>query len=463
MAFFADASSSSRRSPLLLLAVIFSTALAARLLFVWIAPYDSGDWVLYRNVAGNILHGCGVAVTIAEPPGCAPHFGGNQLPLYPALAAAIWWVFGESNLAIQIVQSFLAAVATCWLSWAVWRVTRSPMAMAVVGLLQAVSLVQAYWAGNLLTEMLAIASTQWVLAELLLSYGAGRLRALPVGIALAVATWVRLDGILMVVPAAAAAWYLHRRPSGIPAWPGIRAILLVTVIIALPCMAWALRNKAVGIYPFPQSTVLTDGTYGPTGYYAWAGTWVTTQDQRETMGFAARHYERIAVDPIAYRSPAERVEVEALLRRLREANGQPFPADIDAAFGRLARQHEAALTVTERRQRALQRAWSLTARWIWPWTSDVGDGRKGGSPTDYDRFFIVWGAVMAAVYGLVRRNRLIGFVSLIAAVFVLARTLFFLRLIGIEGRYLVEFAPFLETLLGLGIATGLARFTTRQV
>jgi hypothetical protein len=441
----------------MVLAIIFAVALSARLLFVRIAPYDSGDWVLYRNVAGNILHGCGVAVTIAEPPGCTPHFGGNQLPLYPALVATIWWIFGESNLAVQIVQSIFATVATCWLSWAVWRVTRSHMAMAAVGLLQAASLIQAYWAGNLLTEMLAIASTQWVLAEVLLSYAAHRLRALPVGVALAIAVWVRLDGILMIVPVGAAAWYLHRRSNGIPTWTGMRACLVVTLMVALPCMAWTVRNKAVGIYPFPRSTVLTDGTYGPTGYYAWAGSWITTQNQREQMSFAARHYERIKVDPAIYRSAAERADVEGLLRRLHEAQGQPFPVDIDTAFGRLAKQREATTTAAEHRHLAVQRAWALTARWIWPWTSNVGDGRGGGSPTDYDRFCVLWGAVAAALYGLYRRDRLIGFVSLITAAFVLVRTLFFLRLIGIEGRYLVEFAPFLETLSGLGIAMLLGR------
>lgn len=94
-----------------LLRLVFVLALALGAVFALAMPYDSSDWVLYRNVAGNILSGCGVAMTIPGVGACKPHFG-----------ALVWLLTGHSNVAILMVQSMLSAAATAYLAQAVHAV-----------------------------------------------------------------------------------------------------------------------------------------------------------------------------------------------------------------------------------------------------------------------------------------------------------------------------------------------------
>lgn len=444
MTFLGRGTTGLARGVPLLLCIVFAAALATRLAFVWVAPYAGGDWVLYSDVARNILAGCGVAVT--GPAGCVPHFGGNQLPLFPAFVAAVWYVTGPSDVAVRIAQSIIASLSSAWLAFAVLRLTRSRVAAYVAGAAQAFSLVQAYWAGSLLTETLALASTQWVLAELLLSLAAGRFRIVPVGLAMVAATWARMDGILLLVPVVIAAFAIDG------ARQGLRAVLLAGLIVGTPLAAWAVRNIAVGISPLPSNSTLPDGTSGPAGYLAWANTWVVTSKQHADTGFfGPSHYERIKIAPEAYHDAAERVEVEALLARLRTVSGQAFPPDVDAAFGRLAEQRRATQTLAQRAQRDVARAWSLMARWIWPWTRYAGDGREGNSPTDFYRFAVMVVCVLTGCIGAFTGPRAVRFVAGMTALYLMTRVAFFAIIAGIEFRYMVELAPFIESTAAIGL------------
>ena len=92
-------------------------------------PRASGDWPMYSMIADNLLRGCGIAVT-APDGGCLPHFGGNQLPLYLLVVAALCSVFGQSEDAVRIAQGLLAAAANAWLALAVLRVTEDSFVIA---------------------------------------------------------------------------------------------------------------------------------------------------------------------------------------------------------------------------------------------------------------------------------------------------------------------------------------------
>ena len=442
-----------------LLCTVFAAALAMRLSFALMVPFQSGDWPLYRDVARNILSGCGVAVT--GPAGCAPHFGGNQLPLFPAFVAVLWYVVGPSEMAVRIAQSIVASLSVAWLAYAVLASTRSHAAGYAAGGLLAFSVAQAFWAGGLQTETLALASTQWVLAELLLSFAAGRFRVGPVGIAMVAATWARLDGILLLVPVAAAAFAIGGTRKG------LRAAFLVALITGTPLAAWAVRNVGVGISPFPIYGVMPDGTAAPTGYVAWLNTWVATARQHADTGFfGPSHYERIKVDPEAYHDAAERAEVEALLARLRTVSGQPFPPDIDAAFSRLAGQRRAEQTFLERAQRDGTRAWALMKPWIWDQRPPTDNPLTGVALfvvvfMQVTRLAVVAGFALTAGIGAFSGPGVVRFLAGLSALYVVTRLVFFIGLAGIEYRYMIELAPFIESTAAVGVGLLLVRIHRR--
>ncbi|WP_294190380.1 glycosyltransferase family 39 protein [uncultured Sphingomonas sp.] len=433
-----------------LLAAIFALALIVRIGFALAMPYDSGDWVLYRNVAENIYRGCGVAVTIPGMGDCVPHFGGNQLPLFPAFAAAVWHLSGHSNVAILLTQSLLSAVSIAYLAHAIRRTFTRPAAL-LAGVLLACSPVGAIYAGNLETELLTLAATNWVLAELLLSVEAGRLRTLPLAVALTVAVWLRMDSVLLLAPVALVACAVAAPPRlrrAITSWS------VVTAIVAASCLAWSVRNVAVGLPALPRPWVKTDGTYWARGYTDWVTTWVVGQQERgDALYYDPRDTRHFRLPDTAYALPGERNEVARLIALTRKTPGTAIPPAADAGFARLARAREAALTPVDRLRRFAARTRALSARWFWPFAQGVGDGRDRVSVTDLYRFALTIAVLLAAAIGT-RRTRLFAATSMLYAV---ARVIFFAAGANTELRYLVELSPFFELTAALIAAELLAR------
>ena len=433
-----------------LLASVFAVALLVRVGFAVALPYDSGDWVLYRNVAQNILSGCGVAVTIPGVGDCVPHFGGNQLPLFPAFAALMWRLSGHSNLAILLAQCLLSAVSVAYVMHAVRRAF-TPAAALLAGVMLACSPVGAVYAGNLETELLALAATQWVIAELLLSLSAHRLRSIPLAAAMTVAVWLRMDSVLLLAPAALIAFAVASPPrlrSAMTSWS------VVTAIVAGSCLIWSVRNVAVGLPPLPRPWVKTDGTYWARGYTDWVTSWVVGQQERgDALYYDLRDTRHFRLPAYAYALPGERERVARLIAVTRSIPVTATPPAVDDGFERLALAREAALTPANRVRRFAARVRALSARWFWPFARDVGDGRDHVSVTDLYRFALVLTVLLAGATGS-RRTRLFAAAS---ALYAAARIGFFAAGANTELRYLVELAPFFEVTAALVAAELLAR------
>ncbi|MEO8301959.1 MAG: hypothetical protein ABI608_09205, partial [Rhizomicrobium sp.] len=108
---------SSPLSPYLL---VFLVAVVPRALLGLFAPYDGLDWsIVYRIVADNIYLNHCVSQSPPLSAVCAPHWGGNQLPGFPAFVAFAWMLSAKSNLAVLIGQSILTGAAICWLMHAI--------------------------------------------------------------------------------------------------------------------------------------------------------------------------------------------------------------------------------------------------------------------------------------------------------------------------------------------------------
>ncbi len=291
-------------------------------------PAGGGDTAVYRTVAVNILrNGC---VSLSDPASqaCVPHWGGNQLPGFPAFVAAVWALAGESDAAVLLAQGVVAAATAIWCGICAGRVARDGRVGTVVAVLLGLSPLGLPWSRFFLTDALSVAATQCVLAELLIGLHRGRLRIFGTSVAFAIALFVRLDNALLVVPIAIVGVSLA------PSRSGMLRLVLIAAVAALPVVAWWGRSVAVGLPFVPTVTTLPDGSAAPNGYIRWGNSWMTSQYEYPSWVYPVYgyRYSAIQIPDKAFADDAERTKVAALLAELRTYEGKPIPPEIDDAF-----------------------------------------------------------------------------------------------------------------------------------
>jgi hypothetical protein len=302
-----------------------------RVLFIVLFPESAGDGAAYARVADNILSGCGVSLSIIGSGECIPHFGGNQGPGYPAFIAGVWWVSGHSDLAVRLVQGLAFVVSLVYLVDAIHRYTSSAKQALVVGLVLALSPLQVAWPRFFLTETLALVGTLWLFAELIKSLHESKLRVVPIGIALIMATFIRLDAVLLLIPVSIAGFIIHRPVDA------IQRGLVIGLILALPWSGWLLRNVNVGL-PNVFSPLTVELNKAAGGLYAWQKTWATNVYSSIAIDYpvAGLNYDTIRVDEGAYRTNEEKEKVKILLEELKLHTNKAIPKHINDQFAGLA-------------------------------------------------------------------------------------------------------------------------------
>ncbi len=452
--------------------VIAAIAIAARLVFALAFPTGGGDWDIYETVAENIIRGCGVSLS---PPGgseCIPHYGGNHLPGYPAFVALVWSVSAHSDMAVRVAQILLYALALGRLVAAAELYSGSRRAALVIGVVMALSPLQIAWPRYTQTETLSLAAVVWTFAEILASLAERRLRVVPLGLAIVAATFIRLDGILLCIPAAITGFILHRPVVA------IRRGAVAALIVVLPIAGWTVRNAVLGVNLVPLGMVLPKNAPTPYGYIAWGATWVSEEYQRVGWAWPVNRMKHagITIDNKAYDSRAERDMVEGWLKELAQYQDESFPPELDRRFAELAR---------ERSQRAPLRTYlwlpaeRALALWKNPFSSfgwpnelpavsgqeRVDAVRGGGALVDLARRypvqavtkaltagyrFILLGAFIVAVgLSLRRKHAEIRPVVWIVVTWVVTRTLFFAVTNNVETRYTAPTIPALEIVVVL--------------
>lgn len=327
-------------------------------------PRAGGDTPNYIVVADNILFNQCVSRSRPESGACEPHWGGNQFPGYPALIALAGLMSGRSlGDPASRLETPVILLNILFLSLAAWRFAavarrtfqlRPYEAVLLMVLLCALPLHIAF-TKFLLTEILALAATIWLFAELLAGLQLSRLRVFAVAAALTVGFFLRYDGIAGAAAIAAGAFLMH--PPAI----ALRRGALVALLFLVPVLAWTARNVAVGLTPLPKLDFGV-GVGKPAGYLDWLTTWTAFyyDGARAAYPLDGGYYSRIVIPPRAYDSAHEESEVRALLERLARVERQEFPDDIDQAFGRIA---------AERRARNPVRQWlvlpALRAGMMW--------------------------------------------------------------------------------------------------
>jgi hypothetical protein len=437
-----------------------------------------GDSLAYAKVATNILDHFCVSLSPPESAACLPHWGGNQLPGYPAFIALVWIVFGRSVEAVLIVQSLLFAAAAAHLATALARLGFAGPWPWLAALLLGISPSLVGWSRSLLTETMVAAVALWLLGELIMSWCEGRLRVVPTALALVVGIFLRYDFILLALPVAVAGFMIHR--------PGdaLRRGLVISLIIALPLGAWTVRSIGQGLPPLPPIGFTIKGGALPKGMVAWLGTWVDDQYQlRSTLWMLNKlAYDRFTPPADIYADEAERGRIEAQLSLLRGHHlGQPPPPEIDGAFA------------AEAARRAARQPWQrwlflplrrTAAMWLSPypsmgWPVEIDDSERSTILTDLhsrdagalldamqrnvgavatkivvslDRYLLILGALVLIAAAWRRRQRQVVFVAaLIGAVFI-ARALFSGYVMLIETRYLVPVLAWFDVAMLVGVA-----------
>jgi hypothetical protein len=462
--------------------IIFFAAALPRIVLGYFYPYDGLDWpIVYRVVAENIyLNHC-----VSQSPPltglCLPHWGGNQLPGFPAFVALAWSVFGKSDFAIILGQSLVTACAICRLSYAVRQLTNSIPTTFGAGILLALSPVSIGWSRSLNTEALAIAGTILVLAELLLSLAGKRLRVWTLGFALACAVFIRYDLVLLSILVAFCAFAIHRPANA------LQRGAAVALVLATPLLLWTARSISLGLPPIPAMNVVasinSDGSvHYPAGLKKYALTWLIDATDMRTFTMPAYNgsYQQMSIPDRAFDTEGERIRVTRLLAQMSKLHDKPIPKNIDDAFGELAAERYSRHPLRQAIWLPLLRLKSLWFNPFYSWGLPIGFedanlsmavGRQlaaGGTRAlaqaamEYpgralgkllvNAYFltllVAFMGLLSCLPGKVPRYVLV--VSAMAFMCAISRSIFLAWVAQVETRYIVECVPAIEISVVLG-------------
>jgi len=356
---------------------IFSSPIAAliaglclRLLFVLKFPANSGDTVLYEQIATNWLqhHVYGMNVQDQIVP------VDLRMPGYPAFLALVYAISGAINghvgeaarlwvMIAQVVMDLLTCLLVAWLASLLVLIVNDrarPQRVFIAGLwLAALCPFTANYVAVPLTEVWATFFTtaallplcvvitraqnrwwrrseqHWILGKdyWYLTGLAGLLTGLctlfrPEAPLVLAAAWLVLGAILIA-----------QRES--LRW--LRTVAVMAAFCAVPLLPWAIRN-AVTLHEFqplaPRNSNLP-GELVPSGFMSWEKTWLYRFRDVYLVPWKLNE-EPIEVDEIparAFDSPAEKERVAMMLEQYNQ--DLTLTPEEDAAFAKLARERTA--------------------------------------------------------------------------------------------------------------------------
>ncbi len=458
--------------------VALAAGICLRLYFVLQYPANSGDTVLYEQIAANWLKhhvyamDVGGAVTPVD----------LRMPGYPAFLAIVYALTGRTGtdarvwvMLAQIVVDLLACLVTARLAE---LLTSPPKGVTTNRLVRTVALwlavlcpFTANYTAVPLTEVFAefwtgLASCVLVLAlrrvkqpDFLLKNSHMRLRssveymALGAGLLVGAGTLFRPETPILLIAAALVFGGLFSVSRDIKRW------LLVSLAMALGCLLilspWALRNRVMlGEVRFlaPKDSNLP-GELVPKGFMAWEKTWLFRVRDCYLVPWRLNG-EAIFVDDIparAFDSPEEKQRVAAILEQYN--NDLTLAPEEDAAFAQLARERTARHPLRTYLWLPLARAvmiWFTPRIELLPISGHVFPLRqmREDDPVDQEvtilffvlNLFYVWLGVCGAAR-LWRSNSVARPAVVFLVLFILIRTAFLTTLETPEPRYVLVCFP----------------------
>ncbi len=489
------------------------------------ASEDDGDAAFYALLARNLLDHHVYSGNEAEP--FPPTL--VRAPGYPLMLAAIYSLFGRGhNGAVHMVQVVFDTI-TCWLAallalaWAPleWTPDRRRRALLLALSMAAVCPFTAIYVSTVMTEVSAMLfSTASVLAAawaMKSDRKQARLWA-AAGLLGGLAALVRPD-CGMFTAAAVGAFLLvslvrsraARKEGNNETARGYLKRAIVFAALASFCLAavltpWTIRNARVfGVFqPLAPPYANNPDEWVPRGYIEWLRTWVDDEEYVVTLedGLDAYPMSADQAPDYAFDSSEERDQVAALYERYNDpepdtesssdavravdqtssddSEAEPdrckLTPEIDAAFGEIARQRIARRPFRHYVVMPIKRAGSLwfdTHTQYYPFQGNLFPL----SDLDFDKkqhywlpvfLSIVWIYTLLGAAGawLMLKNAGARKWALMLALLIVPRLAFLAWQEHPEGRYTVEFFPFVAAAAGVALAGAgrplLKRFSFRS-
>src|SRR5271154_836858 len=471
---------------------IFSTpivplllGLVLRLLFILRFPANSGDTILYEQMATNWLqhHVYAMNVNGAVTP------VDLRMPGYPAFLALLYLLTGKTgataHLVVMLAQALidlLDCVAIAILGVALFAIgdrdaNSKPVFLAGVWLAALCPFVGNYSA-TLLTETIAVLFTTVALLFLVVAASSVdksvptvakqkwgwnlnyRAAAMLAGFVVGVGTLFRPETPLLLIAAWLAAAIVFLPTGNVRRW--LRIVILSGITCALPLLPWALRN-AITLHELqflaPKNSNLP-GELVPYGFMAWEKTWLFRVKDCYLVPWKLNG-EVINLEDIparAFDTPEERERVAAILEQYN--NDVTLSSEEDAAFGQLARERTARHPLRTYVWLPVARAltiWFTPRIELLPFSAQVFPVREAWreDPVDFSvsvGFFLLNVLYVAlALWGsarLWRESSALGPAVALLLGYVLLRTAFLTTLETPEPRYVLECFPAVLALAG---------------
>jgi hypothetical protein len=469
---------------------IFSTpivplllGLVLRLLFILKFPANSGDTVLYEQMATNWLqhHVYAMNVNGAVTP------VDLRMPGYPAFLALLYVITGKTGAAAhlvvmlaQVLIDLLDCLVIATLGVALFAIVdrdanSKPVFLAGVWLAALCPFVGNYSA-TLLTETIAVLLTSVTLFFLVvvassvdeslptvakqewdwnLNYRAAAMLA---GVTVGVGTLFRPETPLLLIAAWLAAAMVFLPSGKFRRW--LRVVILSGITCVLPLLPWALRN-AITLHELqflaPKNSNLP-GELVPYGFMAWEKTWLFRVRDCYQVSWKLND-DVIDIDSIparAFDNEEEKARVADILERYN--NDLTLTPEEDAAFAQIAKERTARhplrthLFIPAARTVTL---WFTPRIELLPVSGTVFPLRQSWQDDKVDQsvtvgfFFLNIIYVLLGICGacrLWRWTRAVHPAILTLAVFILLRTAFLTTIETPEPRYVLECFPALLAL-----------------
>jgi Dolichyl-phosphate-mannose-protein mannosyltransferase len=486
--------------------VLFAVALCGRVIVArFLANDEDQDGDLYAQIASNVLeHHIYSADT--DPP-----FGSTlvRLPGYPLSIAGVYALFGEGNNAalfiVQGVLDTLTCVLVGMLAWMwspeKWQKRRAALAAF---LLAAACPFTAIYSAVLLTETITMfLSVAMVMAA---TFGFSRPSS-----KVAAAWWTSAGllagGVQLFRPdaglfAAAIAFtiigyaFIRLCAGENNVVDHFKAMLRQGGIFAFAYLVmllpWTIRNACVFHIFEPLAPVYCNmpGDFVPRGYFAWFRTWADSERYLEPLYWSLGPDTPMDFDdvpPQAFDTESERESVAKLLERYNHPKvaSQDFASakvddgsddeeeqaamtpDIDADFGKIARQRIAAAPLRYYVWLPIKRAialWFVPHAQYYPFEGELFPLEEMDQENHQAFwlpvfFLLTLSYTIAGVAGAGTLWKTNGVARpdairslLLAALLILPRWIYMATLEHTEPRYVVEFFPFLSVLGGIAIS-----------
>ena len=436
--------------------LVTAAALALRLYFALRFPVVEGDSFIYGDIAKNWMHHGMYAVTdgsIFRPTLI-------RLPGYPAFLVLMFSVFGQEHYhAVMVAQAFIDT-NTCLVIAALALELFGEGTARFAYLLAALCPFTANYAAAPLTETLAIFT-----ASHALYYGIRGLKALKAGqpgtrmwlfsgLWIGAATYLRPDGVLLLVPFGGAVLFHIFKPAfrKHAFWAG--ALLLVMSLG--PLLPWTVRNwRTFHVFqPLAPRYANDPGEFVPMGFNRWMKTWIVDVVSTEEVYWQVSGAP-LDIDSLPERAFDSRQQYDQMDELIADYNLQKYlDEDLDARFERLAEEriHHSRfryyvwlpfLRTADMWLRPRTELLPIEARW-WEFSEHLGESI----------FALAWAGLnlllLVAAFGGWLRTRL-GLCGLVLIGYLLLRSVFLSTLENPEPRYVLECFPVVLVFAAAGL------------